>query len=94
MSDVAEVDSDIETEMAATYDRFLFPVNVECSEVNKIMVFNKFNFRQIYREDAKVLKAQTKEQRHKGEKKTRAPSGGLKLQHVHGYVVDLYYMYT
>ena len=61
-------------------------------QCNVLMIFTHCAVycRTIYKEDVSVIKAQTKQQRKKGEKRTHAPSGGLKLQFVHGLVRAVY----
>lgn len=65
LSDVPEVDSDIEAEKQKSYERA------------------------VYKEDMAVLKMTATDTMATGAKRSKAPSQGLKLQFVHGSVLDL-----
>lgn len=60
LSDVGEVDSDLEQEKQVRYDRA------------------------VYKEDAKALRKMMKEELGGGQKRTKGPNAGLKLEYIHG----------
>ena len=62
LSDVPELDSDLEAEKQQTYQRA------------------------VYKEDMAVIKKQQKQSMSAGQKRAAAPSQGLKLEFVHGWV--------